>query len=601
MRKLAPSRAGAAILLLGAIATPGIGFGLSLTQENTAPQTKATSAADQVRSSFHIRYVNENEIYIDGGRDAGLAEGSQLELRKPFKAGEERQDNDFNNTAASNVLAHLTVVSVATNSAVCEVHDTTRPLTTDDVVYLAQADVEKLIEKQSLGNTRVYPMTVSFTTGDPLDEEVREAVPQPPIPEINQIRGRLGFDLSQIQGLGSNSFNTNAYGMVVRLDATRLFGTHWNINGFWRGYFQNSTATTATTLQDLIDRTYEMSLTYVNPQAHWTAGVGRLYLPWATSLDAIDGGYYAHNLARKTIAGIFAGSTPDPTAWNYNPQNKIGGLFLNTHGGDFDSFRYSFTLGGGVEMYNWSVNNPYGFTETTLSYKRSFTLYHAMRIDEPLANPGTPNVSPGLGQSLFTMQVMAGRRVSLELNHTYFRDVPTYDPTLVGTGLLDKYLFQGFSGGARFELPRHITTYFTIGQSHASTDTSSSSNYQFGATMSNIWKTGLTADARYSKFNSTFAGGTYNTFTLSRSITDRLSMNVQGGKWMYTGASLTTNTASWFGTATLDTNLGPHYFFETSFTTQRGGNMDYNQWFNSIGYRFDNRAKKRMNVLAAHK
>jgi len=31
----------------------------------------------------------------------------------------------------------------------------------------------------------------------------------------------------------------------------------------------------------------------------------------------------------------------------------------------------------------------------------------------------------------------------LDMTDTYFRDIPTYDSALVGTGLLDKYLFQG--------------------------------------------------------------------------------------------------------------------------------------------------------------
>ena len=33
--------------------------------------------------------------------------------------------------------------------------------------------------------------------------------------------------------------------------------------------------------------------------------------------------------------------------------------------------------------------------------------------------------------------------MKLDFTDTYFRDVPTYDPVLVGTGLLDKYLYQG--------------------------------------------------------------------------------------------------------------------------------------------------------------
>jgi hypothetical protein len=81
-------------------------------------------------------------------------------------------------------------------------------------------------------------MVISFSEGDPLDEEVRDAIPRPPLPEVNQIRGRIGFDISMIQQLGQGSATSNQYGMVFRADFTRIFGTHWNLNGYWRGSLQ---------------------------------------------------------------------------------------------------------------------------------------------------------------------------------------------------------------------------------------------------------------------------------------------------------------------------------------------------------------------------
>ena len=34
-----------------------------------------------------------------------------------------------------------------------------------------------------------------------MDEEVRDNVPRPPLPEVNEMRGRFGFDMSTIQSL----------------------------------------------------------------------------------------------------------------------------------------------------------------------------------------------------------------------------------------------------------------------------------------------------------------------------------------------------------------------------------------------------------------
>ena len=564
--------------------------------EATTP-AQAQSETAPLQTTFRIRFVSGSDVYIDGGRNAGLAEGTKLVLKQNPAA-------QANAAAAEKalepgIIANLKVVSVASTSAVCEVVATTRDLMVGDLVSLPDEEVNKLVEKNTIGNTRQYPMVISFSEGDPMEEEVRDTIPRPPLPEVNEMRGRIGFDMSRITQLGQGGSSSAIYGMVFRADFTRMFGTHWNLNGYWRGNLSTSSAPAQATLQDTLNRTYLMSLSYINPGSHWTAGIGRLYLPWANSLETIDGGYVGRQFSPRTIVGVFAGSTPDPTAWNYNPKNKIGGSFFNLHGGSYENFHYSSTTGAGVNLLNWSVNRPFLFTENSISYKRYFSLYHSMQIDKPTANPSTSAVSAGLGQSLLSMRVQVHPRVVLDVTDTYFRDVPTYDPTLVGTGLLDKYLFQGISGGARVQLPMHITGYFSLGQSSDSKDPKASLNQLFGVTMSNIWRTGMTADVRYSKFDSAFAKGTYRSATISRDLGERFRLNVQGGSYVY-NSSLAASSSSFFVNLMCDANLGARYFIENAFTTQRGGTINYNQWTTTFGYRFDNRSKMRRAANASH-
>jgi hypothetical protein len=541
-------------------------------------------------------YVNGANAYIDGGRGSGLAEGTQLVLKQdPTKAATDKT----NAPIEPGIVAKLKVIAIASSSAVCEVVMSTRAIVPGDVISLPEEEVQKLVEKNTMGNTRQYPMVVSFNGGDPLDEEEREAVPRPPLPEVNQMRGRIGFDLSTIDQLANGGITTRQYGMMLRADFTRIFGTYWNLNGYWRGELQSGSTPSQPTLQNLINRTYLISLTYVNPTSHWTAGIGRLYLPWASSLETIDGAYVGRQFATHTVVGIFAGSTPDPSAWDYNPQRRIGGTFFNVHGGNFDSFRYSSTAGVGVEMMKWTIDRPFAFTENNFSFKRYFSLYESMQIDRPTANPSTPPVGVGIGQSLVSLRVQVHPRVSIDLTDTYFRDVPTYNSALVGTGLLDKYLYQGINGGARVEFPLHIAGYFSLGSSSDSSDPKNSLNRLFGASMSNIWKTRLTVDARYSRFDSSFAAGTYTTMTLSRDLMDNLRFNLQAGRYAYTSTAAA-NSNSDFINLMFDTNIGARLFLESMFTAQRGGSLDYNQWTTTLGYRFDNRASERRMVNANH-
>ncbi len=484
------------ILLLGS---------LCAAQDSIPPSAETSqSTPAPVRSTFQVRYVSGTNVYIDAGRDAGLAEGIVLVLKQDPK----KPATDASNASIDpGVIARLKVVAVASTSAVCEVDKSARDLVPGDVVSLPDTEVEQLVEKNTLGNTRQYPMVISFSEGDPLDDEVRDTIPRPPLPEVNQIRGRLGFDASTITERGQGGITTTEYGMVFRADFTRILGTHWNLNGYWRGELQSGSTPSQPTLQDVLNRTYLMSLSYINPDSKWSAGVGRLYLPWASSLEAVDGAYVGRQVESHAILSIFAGSTPDPAAWDYNPQRRIGGGYFNLHGGSYDGFHYASTAGGGVEMLKWTITRPFGFTENEFSFKRYFSLYHSMQIDKPTPNPSTPALSIGLGQSLLSLRVQVHPRVTLDLTDTYFRDVPTYDPTLVGTGLLDAYLYQGINGGARIEFPRHIVGYFSLGQSKDSTDPKNSLNKLYGVTVTGIWKTGLQADARYSQVRQRFCHG----------------------------------------------------------------------------------------------
>jgi hypothetical protein len=550
-----------------------------------------SQAADEVRTVFHVRYVAGASVYLDGGRDAGLAEGMRLLIAPPPSSTSEAAQEK----AAGSVAAELKVISVANASAVCEVVSTTRDLVPGDVATLHQEDTATLVTKRTLSSSRVYPAIVSFTEGDPMDEDVRDETPRPPLPEVNRARGRIGFEYSGIFGGGPVHSTSSELGMVFRADITRIGGTYWNLSGYWRGRLESQSSGSQQTLQDLMNRTYHLSLAYANPNSKWVAGVGRMYLPWASSLDTIDGGYVGRKLNEHTVAGFFGGSTPDPTSWDYNPNRRLAGSFVSFDQGSFDTIHSMTTIGMGVSTLNWTIDRPFVFTENTISYKQFFSIYDAFKIDRPHVIAPAPAVNAGLGQAFVSLRLQASRRVGFDLNYNYFRDVPTYDPQLIGTGLLDKYLFQGLSGGVRVEGPKHLTFYTEIGRSNSSSDTTSSWNKMFGVTAGQLWHTGLRLDARYSFFNSAFAQGSYRSLSLSRNIGEAMRLELQVGNQSF-NSSLTHDNGSRFLNSMLEWNIGSRYFIDSGFTLQHGSMMSYRQAYFTFGYRFDNRSHKKIEV-----
>lgn len=564
----------------------------------------AAVANPGMRTEFQVKYVDQDIAYVDGGRSSGLTEGMKLIVRdkKPTAV-------TGGSAGLDGVVAELVVVGLAETSAVTEIHTPKRDVVAGDLAYLSSADLQSLVQQHALGATRKYPAVITFSEGgDALDEEARAFVPRPPLPSVNRASARIGFDYSGTKSKDASQLNSSSLGGVLRADLTRIGGTYWNFRGYWRGRLTSTSATSQQTLQDLINRTYHLALTYENPDSRWVLGAGRLYLPWATSLDTLDGGYFAARVRHGVTTGIFGGSTPDPASWNYNPNRHLGGAFLNAEAGSYEAVRYSSTAGFGKSFetvqYSTSTstgtttasyqnNRPFAFFENSISYKRTFSFFHALQADQPSANPTVASPGAGISRSFLTMRVQPFSRIEFSANHTYFRDIPTFDPQLVGTGLLDKYLFQGFSGGVRVEVVKNvIALYSDLGRSSRTGDAKTSLNQMYGITFLKIPKAGLRADAHYSRFTSSFGSGIYRSFSLSRNWGEGFRAELLGGDQAFT-SSLAGNQSAKFLTTNLDTSLGALFFLQGGFTIYRGQLQNYNQWSLTLGYRFDNKWKRK--------
>jgi hypothetical protein len=240
-------------------------------------------------------------------------------------------------------------------------------------------------------------------------------------------------------------------------------------------------------------------------------------------------------------------------------------------------------------MLKWQLDRPFGFLENTISYKRYLSIYESLQVDSPQGNPVVPAAGVGLSRSFFTVRIQPHPRIELDFNHNYFRDVPTFDPRLIGTGLLDKYLFQGFSVGARVEVLKQIFLYTDQGRSNRTGDLKSSWNQSYGITFGRLPWLSLRADAHYSRFNSSFGSGSYKAFSLSRNFSDDMRLELLAGSQTF-ASPLTNNNRSRFITGNIETSLGSHYFVQGGYTVDRG-QLSYDQWMFTLGYRFDSKAR----------
>jgi hypothetical protein len=537
-----------------------------------------TAAKNNLRTSFRVKYVAEGAAYLDGGRSAGLSKGMKLVVRDaPPASGQAAASSE-----EGPVVAELQVVSVAEISAVTEIHSSRRDVKPGDWAYLSTEDSATIAAARS-ANTIGSNSAMPLTEGEPRKAKLRAS----PSPDDSRIRARIGLDYSGIRSSGSTLGSSSTVGLAVQTDMTHIAGTYWNLQGYWRDRFTKNSQPDEATIEDYLDRTYTIQLYYDNPNSKWVAGFGRLYLPWAVSLDTIDGGYVGRKLRKGITAGVFGGSTPDPASWHYQPDQQMAGSFVNFEGGSYDDLHYSSTTGVALSMLKWQLDRPYVFFENEASYKQIFSVYHSFIIESPQGLT-TNGITPGTGisRSYLTFHIQPHPRIGFDIYHNYFRDVPTAATALIGTGLVDKLLYQGISAGVRVEPVRNFTVYTTIGQSNKTGDARRSLNQMYGITWNEILHTGIRADLHYSKFDSSFARGEYRVLTLSRQLTDRMLWQVQAGSQSL-ASSWTVNNSSKFLDTSFDTNFGRHTFLQSGYTFERGAQLNYDQWYLSLGYRFD--------------
>jgi hypothetical protein len=536
-----------------------------------------TETPTELRTNFEVRYVAPASVYVNGGRDEGLQEGFHLTVKR-LKSGDP--------LLSATTIARLVVTAVSAHSAVCDIESSTLDPEIGDTAQISQQDLESLQVIQQSKTARRYAQVITFTEGDPLDQELRDYTPHPPSPEVNRLRGRISYEFNSISDHEAG-LSTLQHGIALRMDANRLGGTFWNFTGYWRGRINTSTSPVQTlTLQDLVNRTYHIGLFYNNPQSLYSIGVGRVYIPWATSLDTIDGGYFARRFGRRARLGAFAGSTPDPTAWNYKPNRQIAGVFANTEIGSFEKVRFTATAGLAVTRLSWKAERQFAFTESSFSYKQRVSFYHNLEADQLVPGRlGNTESGAVISRSFFTARLQPLRWLTLDLNHNYFRTIPTFDLVLVGTGLLDKFLFTGLSGGLRLELPGGVSVYGSLGQNKRNDDVRKSLNQMYGVGFRNIFNTGIRADIRRSVFNGAYGTGWYQSLQLSREIGERLRVEISGGQQEFRSV-FTDDNRGFFMNSNIDWFLSRHYGLGGGINLYRGKIQNYDQTFFSVSYRF---------------
>ncbi|PYT78884.1 MAG: hypothetical protein DMG40_18385, partial [Acidobacteria bacterium] len=142
---------------------------------------------------FRVKYVSEGSVYIDAGRNADLQEGMKLSAVEAPPDGLIAEGIQYRGYPH---VAELVVSSVSDSSAVCDVVQSSGELKAGQAAFLTPESTQVRRESEQAANQDNYPILVTFTYGDPLDEEVRvtKEAQATRLTPMERFRGRVGFN-----------------------------------------------------------------------------------------------------------------------------------------------------------------------------------------------------------------------------------------------------------------------------------------------------------------------------------------------------------------------------------------------------------------------
>jgi len=562
---------------IGALFT--LAFGpIALTPQGVLPQEDPAVV-------FHVREVEDTALYIDIGRNSGLQEGMKLDV---FPSNSAANPNSGGRANRGVPVDQVRVTIVADSSAVCEIVNAFGDINIGDFGFLSPSRKSQAVRAGAQAYGGELSSAKGASNNKRLDDQMaRKFESAANLPQRNtSVRIGVDYDGTQVAG----GFKASEFGFQVQSDMTHIADTNWNFTGYWRGRFRQTFSgldgAQLESLDDRIDRTYHIGLYYASPDSPYIAGFGRLGVPGAPSLPTIDGGYFGRKINDHVTVGVFGGSTPDPTAWDYNPNQRIAGIFTNLEAGNLNGLYFNGTEGTAMTAIRWRTARQFAFLENTLSWKGVLWFNNVTEVDAARVSPVTGQSNPtGISFTSSSLHVQPIRRLSFGVDYSYLNSLPSFDPNLLGTSLLDKYIFQGLSMDARYDLSRHIRAFAQIGHAKSIADTKRMWNSMYGVSLNDLLKTGLNAEVRYAKFASSFGDGNYKSISISRGLTGNMQVEILAGTQSLS-SNFTSNASSHFITISSMWNLGPRYFVGTGFTWSRGTTLNYQQWNTMFGYRF---------------
>ncbi len=537
----------------------------------TLPATPATPAVPgepAVAQPIRVRQVLAAEVFLDGGRSAGLAIGQRVKVQRTDAA-----------TGATSEIAELEVAFIANHSASCKIITATETIAVGDLVIPGPLPPSAALPAGS--------GSAGAPTGAPVVPGQHGKPPGWNPAEHTDYSGSLALRFQGFKDGGPAGRDFNQESALVNIYAGHIGGSKFDFRLRGTASREQIQLSSGRSESRDNDRLYEATLSYEPPEARFTYQVGRLISGPLVGFDYLDGGVGEFHATRRFSLGAFYGSRSNGDQINFASPGRAYGAFVHwldqSPGKPFYA-EYLFEaigdyLGGDTNREYLSFYGRQGSGSRWSLYERAeFDLGRSWR-DNPAAN------NSQLSNVLFSGSYSVSKAVRLGVSYDQSRQIFTLDDRFTPEELFDLALREGYRVTAYLGSAKTVRANFSVGQRWKQGNPDRSLAYNANVYHSNVFGWNMLVGGDYSGFDGDTSSG-YRTgvrvqkyfrsghdveLTYGISSTDLIATGeVRKNQWLRLSGTL---------------QLGRRFYLLGELESATGDDLEGERLFLQLGYR----------------
>lgn len=552
-------------------------YWLLFLQNAFGQQTPTGSTPSEVSLNFRVRYVTADAVYFNGGAADGVRPDDYVWV---MRNGQK--------------ILLLKVKYVATHSACCLLKKENGEAIGNDVAIKIDDAILCIIPQQEF-LARTEPAAQPAATpraGSPQKKTRVVAVepkrrPSRPKKVNNLLKGQISLQSFGQKDQGPQQFDFWESSAYLRLDFERPAGLPLRLTARARSSRNYRQIRTSQARQlPAFHRVYEIALEYGSPASPVELAIGRTLryeLRGAGYLDGVVLGYRVNEIWK---AGVFAGAQPDLYRYEFRPDQKKLGGFMQMKTALGKSAEIAFGATGIGQYIRQQVSREYLAAQIDFNAARQLYLTQYFEVDFNRKWRRRMSASAlDLSNAYFNATYYPRSTISFGASYDARRLVRTWETHSIVDSLFDQALRQGGRASITFQ-PTALVRIALDGGLQKQKGMPNGYSANISANVSNLGRSGVGLNARLSYFSSGLSAGYYPGLDLSRSFFGVIYATLGGGAYIYRMGNGAPAQSNPWERMRLDVNLTRRFFLSSTVENFHGDTMKFVRGFIDLGWRF---------------